>query len=64
MLSAWLAPMLGTGQLIVISLSGQLLFSTLIDQFGLFKAEKRPISVNKIIGLILMFIGVFLVHFA
>lgn len=64
MLSAWLAPMLGTGQLIVLSLSGQLLFSTLIDQFGLFKAEKRPISVNKIIGLILMFIGVFLVHFA
>ncbi|MEY2385419.1 DMT family transporter [Lactiplantibacillus pentosus] len=32
--SAWLVPQIGTGQVVVIALFGQLLFSAIIEQFG------------------------------
>lgn len=60
---AWLVPQIGTGQVVVITLFGQLLFSTLIDQFGLFQSFVNKVSVIRIIGLVMMFIGVAGIHF-
>ncbi|WP_334329414.1 DMT family transporter [Companilactobacillus sp. HBUAS59699] len=60
---AWLVPQIGTGQVVVITLFGQLLFSTLIDQFGLFQSFVNKVSVIRIIGLVVMFIGVAGIHF-
>lgn len=60
--TAWLVPILGTGEVVVFSLFGQLLFSTLIDQFGLFESKKKAITRQKIIGLILLFVGVLLLN--
>lgn len=62
--SAWLVPRIGTGQVVVMALFGQLTFSTIIDQFGFFNALKSPISRQKLLGLAIMFIGVVLTRMA
>jgi transporter family-2 protein len=49
---------------VVMALLGQLTFSVVIDQFGLFEAIKSPVSRQKIIGLIIMSIGVILIKLA
>ncbi|MFD1671270.1 DMT family transporter [Agrilactobacillus yilanensis] len=61
--SAWLVPLIGTGQVIVIALFGQLLFSAVIDQLGMFHAVKRSMSLIKVIGLIVMLAGVVIIRF-
>lgn len=62
-ISAQLVPILGTGKVIVIALFGQLLFSTLIDQFGWFHATKHQTRRVQILGLIAMLVGIFMVDF-
>lgn len=57
-LSSWLVPQIGTGEVVVISLFGQLLFSAVIDQLGLFNANRNTINWIKILGLLIMFVGV------
>jgi len=61
--SAWLVPQIGTGQVVVIALFGQLVFSALIDYFGLFQSKVNRVSAARIMGLVLMFIGVAGIHF-
>lgn len=61
--SAWLVPQIGTGQVVVIALFGQLFFSALIDHFGLFESLVNKVAVARIIGLITMFLGVLSIHF-
>jgi len=61
--SSWLVPLIGTGQVVVLALFGQLVFSALVEQFGLFGSQTTPMSRSKIIGLIIMFIGVLTVKF-
>ena len=61
--SAWLVPQIGTGQVVVIALFGQLFFSALIDNFGLFQSKINRVKMIRIIGLIAMFLGVVSVHF-
>ncbi|WP_048000317.1 DMT family transporter [Lactiplantibacillus herbarum] len=61
--SAWLVPQIGTGQVVVIALFGQLLFSALIEQLGWFEAKAQRVQFPRLIGLLLMFIGVVGIHF-
>ncbi|GEO78946.1 hypothetical protein FD29_GL001220 [Companilactobacillus mindensis DSM 14500] len=61
--SAWLVPQIGTGQVVVIALFGQLFFSALIDQFGFFQSKINRVEMIRIIGLVAMFLGVVSVHF-
>ncbi|WP_125768707.1 DMT family transporter [Lapidilactobacillus wuchangensis] len=61
--SAWLVPRLGTGQVVIIALFGQLLFSALIDQFGWFQSGTKRLTVWRVLGLVLMFIGIIGVHY-
>ncbi|VDG22904.1 DMT family transporter [Lactiplantibacillus mudanjiangensis] len=61
--SAWLVPQIGTGQVVVIALFGQLFFSALIDQFGLFESLTNRVVLTRIIGLVTMFVGVAGIHF-
>lgn len=60
--NAWLIPRIGTGQVVIMALFGQLLFSALIEQFSLFGALQKHISYFKIIGLAIIFIGVLLIR--
>ena len=61
--SSWLVPVIGTGQVVVLALFGQLLFSALIEHFGLFESVRNKITRSKVIGLSIMFIGVIFIKF-
>lgn len=57
----WVAPNFGIGNAISFVLLGQLLSMTIIDHFSLLGAANHEISMQRLIGLMLMVIGVFLV---
>ncbi|GIP69435.1 hypothetical protein AWA1501_15980 [Lactiplantibacillus pentosus] len=61
--SAWLVPQIGTGQVVVIALFGQLLFSAIIEQFGWFEAQAQRVKLPRLVGLLLMLVGVIGIHF-
>jgi transporter family-2 protein len=61
--SAFLVPKIGTGQVVVLALFGQLVFSAIIDHWGLFESKPLPIHRQKIIGLLLLFLGVVVINF-
>ncbi|MDR0899725.1 MAG: DMT family transporter [Lactobacillaceae bacterium] len=59
--TAVFTPMIGTGQFVVLSLIGQLGAGIAIDQFGLFGLQKKPISFLRIVGILIMVLGVLVV---
>lgn len=53
-------PKIGVSTTFLAVIIGQIILSVMIDHFGLFGAERRPIDFNKVGALILMFIALFL----
>ena len=60
--AAELAPQIGTGQTVVLSLLGLIGGSLLVDKFGLFAASKKSIAPLQIIGLLILVTGVVLIR--
>ena len=56
-----LAPKLGIGNVTVMVLLGQILAAMIIDQFGLLNATVHSLNWQRIIGLVLLIAGVYLV---
>jgi transporter family-2 protein len=56
----WVAPQFGVGNAVAFVLLGQLISMAAIDQFGLLGAPTHAISLQRLVGLLLMSIGVFL----
>ncbi len=56
----WIAPIIGLGNAVFLVLIGQLCAAAVIDQFGLFGAIQKPVSLTRAGGLALMAMGVFL----
>ena len=56
----WIAPKFGVGNAVAFVLLGQIVSMAIIDHFSLLGATYHPISVQRLIGLVLMAIGVFL----
>nr|WP_268872510.1 DMT family transporter [Lactiplantibacillus fabifermentans] len=56
--NAYLVPSLGTGLAVVVILVGQMSGGLVVDQFGLLESAKNPITLLKIVGIIVMLIGV------
>lgn len=52
---------LGAGGVVAATIAGQLTGSVLIDQFGLIGLDKQPLTVAKVIGIVLLAAGVFLI---
>jgi bacterial/archaeal transporter family-2 protein len=52
---------LGAGGITAAVISGNLAIAVVIDRFGLFGVERQPIGTGRIIGLILLALGVVLV---
>jgi len=52
---------IGISNTIALGLTGQVFFSALIDNFGLFNREKNKIGLHKIIGFVFIFAGICLV---
>ena len=56
----WVAPKFGVGNAVAFVLLGQIISMAIIDHFGLLGALHHPISFQRILGLVLMVVGVFL----
>lgn len=56
-----LAPKLGAGALVGLIVSGQLMFSVLLDHFGWIGFQQHSASVPRLTGCALMIAGVFLI---
>ncbi|MEL0143049.1 MAG: DMT family transporter [Alphaproteobacteria bacterium] len=52
-----LAGKIGVANFIVMAVSGQIMFSLMIDHFGLFGAPVKPINITQLVGAILLLIG-------
>lgn len=57
-----IAPRFGVGNAVFFVLMGQMISAALIDQFGLFGALVRPISVMRAAGIGFMALGLFLIQ--
>lgn len=57
---SWVAPGFGISNAVAFVLLGQLVAMSLIDHFGLIGAAKYTVNIRRIVGLVLMAIGVFL----
>ncbi|MBT0958613.1 DMT family transporter [Alphaproteobacteria bacterium KMM 3653] len=56
----WIAPHFGIGNAVFFVLLGQLISAAAIDHFGLFGAAVSPLSGNRLLGVAVMALGVFL----
>ncbi len=56
----WLIPRFGVGNAIFFVLLGQIISASIIDHFGLFNAQITPLSGMRVLGILLMIIGLFL----
>lgn len=59
---ATLAPIIGTGATVVGQLAGTIMCGQLIERFGLFGSPKTLLQTNRVLGLILVFLGAVLVR--
>lgn len=57
----WVAPRFGISNAIAFVLLGQMIAMSLIDHFGLLGAQQFPLAPQRLAGLALMVVGVFLV---
>ena len=56
-----ITPRIGLGNAIGLILTGQLIAAVLIDQFGWFNVAVRQIDTTRVIGIVLMIGGIYLV---
>jgi transporter family-2 protein len=61
-LSYFLIPKMGIGNLMSLVLTGQLLMAMLISHFGWFDSKQISINLSKLVGVIALLIGIFLVN--
>jgi bacterial/archaeal transporter family-2 protein len=52
---------LGAGGVVAATIAGQLTFSVIIDRFGLLGLEQRDVSPPRVLGIVLLALGVFLI---
>lgn len=60
--AAYATPRLGVATMLMIAIGGQLAAALVIDHYGLFGLPAAPVSVSRIAGLLLVFVGVVLVR--
>lgn len=59
--SIFLIPRLGATGMIASFVTGQLLMSVLVDHYGWFGIPASPIALTRIVGIVLLFAGLFLI---
>src|SRR5512145_1328707 len=57
---SFMIPRIGVAPALIILLSGQLLVGSIMDHFGLLGAVQRPLELTRVIGLAVVFLGVWL----
>jgi transporter family-2 protein len=61
-MAAFVAPRIGVGALLTAAVAGQLVAALALDHFGLLGLDPRPATLARILGLVLVFAGAFLVR--
>ena len=56
----WIAPKIGVGNAVLLVLLGQILTAAVIDNFGPFGSPKFPVSSTRVLGVVIMIVGVML----
>lgn len=59
---AYAAPRLGIALLVTIAVAGQMIAALALDHFGAFGIERTPISIGRVLGILLIVGGVLLVR--
>lgn len=59
--SLFFIPRMGATAMIAAFITGQLLGSVMVDHFGLMGLAPNPVTITRIMGIILLFAGLFLV---
>lgn len=59
-----LAPQIGVANFIMMAVSGQIIFSLMIDHFGLFGAPVRPVNLMQVGGAMLLLTGLVITQLA
>lgn len=62
LINVFLVGQIGTGRTVLLALFGQISGSILIERFGWFQSIKNKISWAQIVGLLIMFIGIFIIQ--
>lgn len=57
-INIFLFPVLGSVQTVIIPMVGQILMSVVIDNFGWFDAKTSPLTLTKLLGLVLVIAGI------
>ena len=57
-----LAPRLGAGTLVAVVVTGQLIASLVLDHFGLIGFPRRPAELTRVIGVVLLRGGMYLIQ--
>lgn len=52
---------LGAGGVTAATIAGQLTLSMIVDQFGWFGVERSPITLARVLGVLVLALGVFLI---
>ncbi|MDO4898728.1 MAG: DMT family transporter [Rothia sp. (in: high G+C Gram-positive bacteria)] len=61
-LNALFVPLLGTGATIMAALTGMIAAFLVVDRFGIFEAQQRPVRLPQIAGLLVMLAGIALIR--
>ena len=57
---SYMIPRVGVAASIITVVTGQLLVGVILDHYGLLEATTRPLDVTRVIGLVVMLVGVWL----
>jgi transporter family-2 protein len=52
---------LGAGGVVAATIAGQLAMGVVVDQLGILGVEKDPVTVTKVVGVLVLALGVFLI---
>ena len=55
---SYLRPFIGAAQAMVLIVAGQLLTGAVLDHFGAFGLTAKPVELSRVLGLLLVFVGV------
>lgn len=58
-----MVPVLGSTRLFALIIASQLIFSVIVDHYGWMGFSIQPINIKKIVGVLLLIAGTFLVQF-
>ena len=56
--TSYMIPQIGVAPSVVLIVAGQLLVGVILDHYGMLGADIRPLDFTRVLGLVLVFIGV------